>query len=405
MKKQGDFYLKLTSILMAVLLVAYVVCSLVMSSDGAYTLETAVYCEVGDGITVSGFVVRSEELLTSEMPIIVGEQPEGQRVGGGQVVATGYTSGEARAHREELNALLSQKAELTHTLSGSDAANASVLDEEISLKIISLSKQTAKQNFEAMHNSASELEPLILRRCVSGDDKEQIEARLAQIDARIAALQTQTSGDATAIIAPMSGYYSAVVDGYETLLHPSLLSEMTLTDFRALDKQSEAVPPDAIGRLITGQTWYYVTEVPRDRIASYEEGDRLDVSFSGSDLQELRMTIYRIGSADETSCLLILSCDRKLQCVTAIRQQTADIQFGSLEGLRVPKEALYVEDGQTGVYVLEGARADWKSVEILCEYGDDYLVAWDSSDTDYLWPKDEMIITAEELTDGKVIGS
>ena len=42
MKKQGDFYLKLTSILMAVLLVAYVVCSLVMSSDGKYKLETDV---------------------------------------------------------------------------------------------------------------------------------------------------------------------------------------------------------------------------------------------------------------------------------------------------------------------------------------------------------------------------
>ena len=83
MKKQGDFYLKLTSILMAVLLVAYVVCSLVMSSDGAYTLETAVYCEVGDGITVSGFVVRSEEVLVSNSPIVVCELTEGERVGGG----------------------------------------------------------------------------------------------------------------------------------------------------------------------------------------------------------------------------------------------------------------------------------------------------------------------------------
>ena len=405
MKKQGDFYLKLTSILMAVLLVAYAVCSLVMSTDGAYTLETAVYCEVGDGITVSGFVVRSEAVLTSEMPIIAGEQAEGQRVGGGQLVATGYTSGEARARREELNALQSQKAELTHTVSGSDAANASVLDEEISLKIISLSQQTAKQNFEAMRSGASELEPLILRRCVSADDREQIEARLAEIDRRIAALQTQTAGDATAITAPMSGYYSAVVDGYETLLHPSVLSEMTLTDYRALDKQSVAPPSDAIGRLITGQTWYYVTEVPKERLAGFEEGDRLDVSFAGSDLKELRMTIYRIGPSDENACLLILSCDRKLQSVTAARQQTADLLFGTTEGLRVPKKALYVEDGQTGVYVLEGARADWKSVEILCEYGDDYLVAWDSSDTEHLWPKDEMIITAEEITDGKVIGS
>ena len=196
-----------------------------------------------------------------------------------------------------------------------------------------------------------------------------------------------------------------MVDGYETLLHPSVLSEMTLTDYRALDKQSVAPPSDAIGRLITGQTWYYVTEVPKERLAGFEEGDRLDVSFAGSDLKELRMTIYRIGPSDENACLLILSCDRKLQSVTAARQQTADLLFGTTEGLRVPKKALYVEDGQTGVYVLEGARADWKSVEILCEYGDDYLVAWDSSDTDHLWPKDEMIITAEEITDGKVIGS
>lgn len=405
MKKQGDFYLKLTSILMAVLLAAYIVCSLVMSREGAYTLETAVYCEVGDGITVSGFVVRSEELLLSDMPIVVSEQAEGQRVGGGQVIATGYTSGEARTHREELNALRSQREELSHTLSGSDTANASILDEEISAKIIALSRQTAQQSFGAMLTSAAELEPLILRRCVSPDDKEQIEARLAQIDERIAALEAQTSQGAVPVIAPVSGYYSAAADGFEEILTPAMLPDLTLTGLRDLDRQSISAPPDAVGRLITGQTWYFVLEVPREKLSGYAEGDRLDVSFAGSELQELRMTIDRIGSADETSCLLILSCDRKMQCVSAMRRQTADIKFGSTEGLRVPKEALYVEDGQTGVYVLEGARADWKSVNILCEYGDDYLVEWDSSDTDFLWPKDEMIITAEELTDGKVIGS
>lgn len=405
MKKQGDFYLKLTSILMAVLLVAYIICSLVMSRDGAYTLETAVYCEVGDGITVSGFVVRSEEVLTGTMPITVNEQSEGQRVGGGQVVAIGYTSGDAKARREELHALQSQKAELSHTVSGSDAANASVLDDEISRQIIKMAQQTVRQNLQELRNDASELEPLILRRCVNSDDKTQIEARLGQIDERIAALQAQTATDATPILAPVSGYFSSEADGYETLLTPAMLPDLTLSQLRELSKQSVAAPSDAIGRLITGQVWYYAAEVPRERLVSYEEGDRLDVSFAGSELQELRMTIYRIASADNDSCLLILSCDRKLQSVTAMRQQTADIKFGSTEGLRVPKNALYVEDGQTGVYVLEGARADWKSVEILCEYGDDYLVAWDNSDTDNLWPKDEMIITAEELTDGKVIGS
>lgn len=405
MKKQGDFYLKLTSILMAVFLAAYILCSLFLSRDGAYSLETAVYCEVGDGVTVSGFAVRSEELISSDQPIVICEQTDGQRVSGGQVVAMGYSSGEARLLREELNSLLNRKKELSRTLSGSDAANAAVLDEEISLHIISLSRRTAKRSFSAMQTEVSELEPLILRRCITADDKQRVEEYLKQLDARIAGLQAETSADAVPISAPASGYFSTAADGFEALLRPEVLGELTLTDFRQLSEQSPAVPENTVGRLITGQEWYFVTEVPKERLAAYREGDGLDVSFSGSELRELRMTIYRIGSADETSCLLILSCDRKMQDAASMRRQTADLHFGSTEGLRVPKEGLYVQDGQAGVYVLEGNRADWKSVEILCEYGDDYLVKWDNSDTDYLWPKDEIIITSEELTDGKVMGS
>ena len=52
---------------------------------------------------------------------------------------------------------------------------------------------------------------------------------------------------------------------------------------------------------------------------------------------------------------------------------------------------------------MESARADWKEVEIIYEYGNDYLVRWDDSDTDNLWPKDEVILTAEDISDGKVM--
>ena len=65
MKKQGDLYLKIISIVLAAVVLAYVLFSVLFSSGSSYALTAAVRCEVGDGQTVSGFVVRSEKLLTA----------------------------------------------------------------------------------------------------------------------------------------------------------------------------------------------------------------------------------------------------------------------------------------------------------------------------------------------------
>ena len=142
MRKQGEFYLKLISILLAVVIAAYVLFSVILNSGSSYALETAVYCEVGDGVTVSGFVVRSEEVLVSNSPIVVCELTEGERVGGGQRVATGYQSGSARENREELNSLKKQRDQLAYAAEGSDSSNAAALDGEISGMIVNLAVQT-----------------------------------------------------------------------------------------------------------------------------------------------------------------------------------------------------------------------------------------------------------------------
>ena len=101
----------------------------------------------------------------------------------------------------------------------------------------------------------------------------------------------------------------------------------------------------------------------------------------------------------------MLSCDRLLQDVTALRRQTADIVFSSYSGLHVPAQALYYSDGSAGVYVLEGVRANWKPVNILYEYNNGYIVELDKSSTGNLWPEDQIILTSEDIYDGKVMGN
>ena len=93
-----------------------------------------------------------------------------------------------------------------------------------------------------------------------------------------------------------------------------------------------------------------------------------------------------------------------MQDVTLLREQSADITFASYSGLRVPKDAVRVDEkGQPGVYVLEGASAKWKPITILHDNGESYVVKLDKTSTDNLWPGDEVIVNAKNLYDGKVV--
>ena len=117
------------------------------------------------------------------------------------------------------------------------------------------------------------------------------------------------------------------------------------------------------------------------------------------------MTVDRISDNQAGFRLLVLSCDRYMQSVTLLRQQSADVIFASYAGLRVPKAAVHVDkNSQAGVYVLEGATAVWKDISILHDNGESYVVELDRTSTANLWPGDEVIVSARNLYDGKVVG-
>lgn len=403
MKKQGDLYLKIITIVLAVIVLAYVALSALLNSGSSYALETAVLCEAGDGQTVSGFVVRSEQVITAAQSVVVCELNEGEWVGSGQTVATGYSTDAARSQRQELASLQAELASLRYAAAGSEGADTTGLDQEIEGLLAEFAAMASRRRLDDAQTAASQLPQLILRRSVTEDDTLAINQRISDLDAQIATLEAQTESSAEPITVDHSGYFSKTVDGLESRLTPEAVLTMTPSQFSQATEQAGNLPANAIGRLATGQTWYFAAEIPAGRAGQIALGDLLTVSFGGETLQDLQMEVEALSEAEGETCLLVLSCERNLQDVTALRRQDADIIFSSYSGLRVPKQALYMVEGQTGVYVLESARAQWKPVEILYEYGDGYVVALDKSSTNNLWPGDEIILTSEDITDGKVM--
>ena len=400
--KQGKSYFTVILWILLAAIAAYFVYHVVSSLYAPLMTATVTPYEAGAGYYASGFVVREEELLYSQYGTTVLNCAEGAHVAANDTVATGYRSEDAKTRQTRIDELSGQIEQLQYAWSAvSSVYDQAALDADIAGDIVQLSRYLALRDMNSVSDLSPELKGLILRRTGSGSDSDSLQSRISALQAELETLETQSAGDTSAILAGKAGTFSAAVDGYEAVLTPERLMEMTVAEFERV--QPGETDANAIGRLITASTWYYACVVPANELSGVEEGDRATLTFARDYYQPVSMRVARLGENEAGSRLLVLSSDRALQNVTLLRQQSAEIVFTSYSGLRVPKSAVRVENGQTGVYILEGTLAKWKPITILHDTGESYVVTLDTSSTNNLWPGDELIINAKNLYDGKVV--
>lgn len=401
--KQGNTYTKLILWLFLAAVICYFGYSIYSSVYSPLTTASAIVYESGTGTYTTGFVVRDETVIRSSYGITTMVVSEGERVARGQVMATGYRSEDAQARQKQMDELESQLAQLQYAASYSgDAADQAKLDQEIQSLLLTMSKYVARRDFNSAADRSASLKGLVLRRMSSDADNQAMNDRSEQLKSQLEGLQEEAAGDTMTVTAEHSGFFSGTVDGYESVLTPQLLQTMTVDGLNNI--QGRHVPNDAVGKLISGIRWYYVTQVPTAQTEGVEVGDEVPVNFATDLYDELLMVVDRLGEDEDGSRLLVLSSDDYMQDVTLLRQQSADIVFTSYRGLRVPKTAIRVNDRmEPGVYVLEGSAAVWKTISILYDNGESYVVELDKTSTDNLWPGDEIIVDGRNLYDGKVV--
>ena len=400
--KQGKSYFTVILWILLAAIAAYFGYNVVSSLYAPLMTATVTPYEAGAGYYASGFVVREEELLYSQYGTTVLNCAEGAHVAANDTVATGYRSEDAKTRQTRIDELSGQIEQLQYAWSAvSSVYDQAALDADIAGDLAQLSRYLALRDMNSVSDLSPELKGLILRRTGSDSDSGSLQARISTLQAELETLEAQSAGDTGAILAGKAGTFSAAVDGYESVLTPERLMEMTVAEFESV--QPDETDANAIGRLVTSATWYYACVVPASELSGVEEGDRATLTFARDYYQPVTMRVARLGGNEAGSRLLVLSSDRALQNVTLLRQQSAEIVFTSYSGLRVPKSAVRVENGQTGVYILEGTLAKWKPITILHDTGESYVVTLDTSSTNNLWPGDELIINAKNLYDGKVV--
>lgn len=363
-----------------------------------------------DRITASGSFVRSEQVVDCSETLLVLERDEGERVPANGTLATVYRSESALSDHRTLRTLRTQLEQLERAReAASDTETALKLDGEIRSGILSLRSALSGGSWSSAESVGSELKTTVLRREYTYEGSTELSERIASLKAEITSLSTRLEGGTQTIRAPFAGTYSAVADGYEAVLTPEALEKMTPAQYDAISPEPVS---STVGRVIRGEEWFFVTVLSSADAARLREGQALLLRPSTGVEFDLEVTVNRIGREEGGRCLVVLRGGSHLSYVTLLRTQNVELVLHSYEGLRIPKNALRVdENGSTGVYCRVGLRAYLKPVEIIWQDDEHCLVRPGKIDSTRestiqlytLRAGDEVIISAKDLYDGKVI--
>ena len=331
-------------------------------------------------------------------------------MGAGDTVAMIYRSADALRATQELETLRAQKEQLEYAASASsDAETALRLDTDIRDQILKVRAAFEGGSYSALDTLSDELKTTVLKREYAYSGGEDLASQLAELNAQISTLSGTASGGATRITAPVSGTYSAVADGYESVLTPESLNTMTPSQLSSVAPQSVST---TVGKLIQGSTWYFAASVNASDAEGLKAGSSLTLRMASGVDFDLPVTLSRVSAEENGKCLLVVQSNRYLPYMTLLREQNAELILHEYDGLRIPKNALRVdENGVSGVYCLVGRVAYFKPVNIVYQGGDYCLVtpgeieaATESQASLYtLRANDEVIVSAGELYNGKVV--
>lgn len=413
-KRRSDGGNRIVVLIAAALIVIYVGGRLSNAFSAAPETTPALHVTVNDSFTADGWFFRDEEPITS----VSGENVKhivysGERVQQDAPLAIIYSDEQSLELSRELDPLEDRISLLDTALqSASDSSNTAKLDQVITMTIQQLASQVKDGTGSAVASSAANLRTLSLRREAGSVDTTEVTAERDALTAEQAMLERQLSGRTTKLTASSSGYFSEVVDGYENLLTPDALTEMTPAQFEELTSQAPESDENTLGKIVKGFSWYMAAEIPAEQAERLTVGQALTVNFTQASMDSA-VTVYSINhDQDSDTALLVMEGTKFSSEMVSMREQPVEIIIATYTGLKVPKSAVRIQEytdssgkvqQQEGVFILSGSIQKFKIINKLFDADDYYVVEQSATNSDMLVERDQVIVQGKNLQNNMVV--
>lgn len=398
--------------LLSVFVIVYIVIQLVtgLSRDVAY--EYATHETIENTLEKTAVLVRNETVLYAQnQGVLTYQVLESQKIGSNQLVARIFPSSQSVDIQKRIQELDEKIALLNQSTvdTGYLTTDITRVDEKISDALVRIHKATLDQKLSLAYPYRDHLITGLNKRLLITAGSELFQNKIQELESEKQSLTATLQNPLESIYSPFAGYFSTLLDGYETIYTPQQVKNLTVDSFHALTSQPKSeVSSSAIGKIITDFDWYTLCEVNSEEAQDFSVGRSYDISYLYSSGQKVAAILQKmVTQTDTDSVVLVFLIEEIPQDFDYTRMQSVKITKNEVEGLSFPRSALRLVDGVQGVYVLSGNFISFKKVDIVFSSSTRYYskekTPADENAGEYLSRYDRVITEGKDLYVGKII--
>lgn len=412
----NSFLSKVIAILMGIFILAYVGYQSFVALYNPYQSETVAMGEYVRDIDLNGFFIRDEIMLDVQKSGVVSYQfRNAQKISNGAVIANIYESEQDIINLKTIERLEKEKAilEEAHNKETIEGQKLDLLNSQIFSAKAELVRQVDENNFSNISTTFNDLMFLINKTAVCVNSELNYDETVASLQAQIDSLRGRLPAQNEVVTTPNSGYFSGVVDGYESVLTPELLKDLSVQKVEDILKNPPKETPQSIGKLVNENTWSFVSTVSNKDIDGLQKAYATDafvkLRFNSASTREITVKISRIiEEKDKATSVVVFSGSYVDEDIINMRFETPKVILGSYSGIIIPKEAIRLQDGVVneetgetadrvkGVNTLYGKTVKFKLVDVI--YEDSYvLISRPNVKSSYVAGYDQVIIKGKDV--------
>ena len=385
----------------------------------AYVTERAVLYTMQDTVSCYGVAVRDETTVSIDKEGTLSfKVNNGQKVAAGSIIADVYSS-VTIAEDVMIHEIL--KAERDTLMKAGDAASNSSINldsvsNSIQQTVIELSRCIDRENYSEYAALKLRLTEQLYTFSMNIYPEINIDSSIERLNAELAVIEGHLNQTIDEIRIKNGGYFVSYIDNLEYLKYrdgmitklsfaegEEELTVLSVDDIWNLLESSDYLPNHNSCKVISDYVWYFAAIIDSSYVNRFFQSQKLKLDLDRFYEKNLPVQIEKIIAEEGSDrALIIFSCDRLNEELAGLRAAEGNISFRSYTGIRVPRSAIYIEDGEIGVYVKYDNKMLFKKISYEFETPE-YVLVTPSQKTSELRLYDEIIIEGKDLHNGKSI--
>ncbi len=378
------------------------------------TTEIVTFADAVDGIKITGVIIRNESIIEGNTTDAMHFKIEdNERVAKGGVIANLYSSSTQSVAAAELKNVEKEihNIEQIHKYNDLNAVDIGTLNAKINDAFNEIFSISATGKFSELQPSKEEILALMNRRKLATGQEVDFNEQLAVLKAKRETLLSKIGQPTGVLTADKSGYFVSTIDGYENVLTPEKLGDIT-PEFLDKMKPQEINNTHTFGKIVSDYTMYIAATVSINESLMFKVGDKLVVNTTLKSNPELDVMVHDINvSTGSDRAVIIFSCQEMSGELSSMRSDNMTVVKKKYSGLKVSNKALRVvsqSDGEgnektvTGVYIVNGVTAEFVPINIVYTV-DDWALCEIIKEDGNLRLYDEVIVKGKNIYEGKII--